>query len=199
MLDCWIKMGWKNTTEEPPIPLKYCPIWSGCARHNRKNAQKCFNRLKSENERVTGDCTYINWMFVTVLHEYLCMTKLCPTWWHVCSHLNKNNIKGCYNRLRICKHNTTKFLCRFITIVETWAHFNTCETKQHSKQWTTKGEQTPAKAKLNANNCFGKVMATAFFWTHLEKFLLTTLKKEKQLVVNIMQIYCSISVRKLKN
>ncbi|QQP51126.1 Uncharacterized protein FKW44_012372, partial [Caligus rogercresseyi] len=51
-----------------------------------------------------------------------------------------------------------EFFRRFVTVDETWIHYNTPETKQQSKQWVLKGESAPKKAKvgLSAN----KVMAT---------------------------------------
>ena len=42
--------------------------------------------------------------------------------------------------------NPREFLHRYITVDETWIHFHTPETKEHSKQWTTPGESAPKKA-----------------------------------------------------
>ncbi|GBP20516.1 Histone-lysine N-methyltransferase SETMAR [Eumeta japonica] len=55
----------------------------------------------------------------------------------------------------------TNFLRRFVTVDETWIHHNTPETKEQSKQWVSRGERGPKKAKqsLSAN----KVMATVFW------------------------------------
>ncbi|GBP75472.1 Histone-lysine N-methyltransferase SETMAR [Eumeta japonica] len=57
--------------------------------------------------------------------------------------------------------NSDEFLRRFVTVDETWIHHNTPETKEQSKQWVSRGERGPKKAKqsLSAN----KVMATVFW------------------------------------
>ncbi|GBP19909.1 Histone-lysine N-methyltransferase SETMAR [Eumeta japonica] len=57
--------------------------------------------------------------------------------------------------------NPDEFFRRFVTVDETWIHHNTPETKEQSKQWVSRGERGPKKAKqsLSAN----KVMATVFW------------------------------------
>ncbi|GBP33922.1 Histone-lysine N-methyltransferase SETMAR [Eumeta japonica] len=57
--------------------------------------------------------------------------------------------------------NPDEFLRCFVTVDETWIHHNTPETKEQSKQWVSRGERGPKKAKqsLSAN----KVMATVFW------------------------------------
>ncbi|GBP00756.1 Histone-lysine N-methyltransferase SETMAR [Eumeta japonica] len=57
--------------------------------------------------------------------------------------------------------NPDEFSRRFVTMDETWIHHNTPETKEQSKQWVSRGERGPKKAKqsLSAN----KVMATVFW------------------------------------
>ncbi|XP_055375401.1 uncharacterized protein LOC129608102 [Condylostylus longicornis] len=54
----------------------------------------------------------------------------------------------------------TKFLRRFITMDEKWVHHYTLETKQQSKQWTSRGEPASKKAKTTLSA--GKVMASVF-------------------------------------
>jgi len=39
------------------------------------------------------------------------------------------------------------FLCRLITVDETYIHYFTFETKEQSKQWIAKGEPVPKKVK----------------------------------------------------
>ncbi|GBM23466.1 hypothetical protein AVEN_181581-1 [Araneus ventricosus] len=57
--------------------------------------------------------------------------------------------------------NPDEFLCRYITVDETWIHYYTPETKEQSKQWVFKGDPSPKKAKtLKSTN---KVMATVFW------------------------------------
>ncbi|QQP51330.1 Mariner transposase [Caligus rogercresseyi] len=85
---------------------------------------------------------------VSILKDHLAMKKLSARW---------------VPRLLTIDHkrNRDEFFCRFVTVDETWIHYNTPETKQQSKQWVLKGESAPKKAKvgLSAN----KVMATVFW------------------------------------
>ncbi|GBP32815.1 Histone-lysine N-methyltransferase SETMAR [Eumeta japonica] len=85
-----------------------------------------------------------------ILHEYLDMRKLSARWVPRLLTLD-------HKRNRV----TTSILRRFVTMDETWIHHNTPETKEQSKQWVSRGERGPKKAKqsLSAN----KVMATVFW------------------------------------
>ncbi|GBP84565.1 Histone-lysine N-methyltransferase SETMAR [Eumeta japonica] len=98
-----------------------------------------------------------------ILHEYLDMRKLSARWVprlltldHKCNRVTTS--KEC---LAMFRRNPDKFLRRFVTVNETWIHHNTPETKEQSKQWVSRGERGPKKAKqsLSAN----KVMATVFW------------------------------------
>jgi len=64
------------------------------------------------------------------------------------------------DNLKYFNRNSKEFKRLFITLDETWINHYTPETKQQSKQFTSKGEPAPKKAKviLFAN----KVMATVF-------------------------------------
>lgn len=62
--------------------------------------------------------------------------------------------------LVVFSRNKAKFLCRFITMNETWVHHFTPEMKKQSKQWTERGESAPKKAKTVPSA--DKVMASVF-------------------------------------
>ena len=51
--------------------------------------------------------------------------------------------------LEMFQRNPDEFLCRFITVDETWIHYFTPETKEQSKQWTSRGEPALKKTKTN--------------------------------------------------
>jgi hypothetical protein len=57
--------------------------------------------------------------------------------------------------------NKTDFVCRFITMDETWIHHYTPEPKQQSKQWTEAGCSAPKKTRSVPSS--GKVMASVFW------------------------------------
>src|ERR1700755_1274779 len=63
--------------------------------------------------------------------------------------------------LTLFKRNPKEFLRRFVTVDETWIHWYTPETKEQSKQWTSRGERAPKKAKTVVSA--GKGMSTAFW------------------------------------
>lgn len=100
-----------------------------------------------------------------ILHEYLGMRKLAARWVpRLLSDGNKHDrVTTSKECLEMFKRNPKDFLRRFVTVDETWIHYNTPETKEQSKQWTSPGELNPRKAKvrLSAN----KVMATVFWNT----------------------------------
>ncbi|GBP09164.1 Histone-lysine N-methyltransferase SETMAR [Eumeta japonica] len=73
----------------------------------------------------------------------------------------RNRVTTSKECLAMFSRNPDEFLRRFVTVDETWIHHNTPETKEQSKQWVSRGERGPKKAKqsLSAN----KVMATVFW------------------------------------
>ncbi|KAG5338238.1 SETMR methyltransferase, partial [Acromyrmex charruanus] len=84
---------------------------------------------------------------ISILHEQLDIKKLSARW---------------------MPH---EFLCRFITVNETWIHYFTPETKEQSKQWTSPSE--PALKKAKTVKSAGKVMAEEKFITR-EQFIVET-------------------------
>ena len=98
----------------------------------------------------------------SVLHEHLCMTKLCARWVPCLPTLYQKQCRkdvsiDCF-AFYMCKNPI--FLRRFITDDEIWDHHNFHETKQQSKQWTMKSKQTPNKAKPIPSA--GKVVVNVF-------------------------------------
>ena len=80
-----------------------------------------------------------------VLIENLKMEKLCARW---VPRLLTTEQKQCYEEcLTTFRLNKAEFLRRFITVDETWVHHFTPGTKQHSKQWSERGESIPKKAQ----------------------------------------------------
>ncbi|GBP83022.1 Histone-lysine N-methyltransferase SETMAR [Eumeta japonica] len=98
-----------------------------------------------------------------ILHEYLDMRKLSARWVPQLLTLDhkRNRVTTSKECLAMFSRNSDEFLRRFVTVDETWIHHNTPETKEQSKQWVSRGERGPKKAKqsLSAN----KVMATVFW------------------------------------
>ena len=72
-----------------------------------------------------------------ILHEILGMRKLLARWVpRLLTPDNKRNRETISQQcLTLFKRNPKEFLCRFMTVNETWIHWYTPETKQQSKQW----------------------------------------------------------------
>ncbi|GBP84034.1 Histone-lysine N-methyltransferase SETMAR [Eumeta japonica] len=126
-----------------------------------------------------------------ILHEYLDMRKPSARWVPRLLTLDhkRNRVTTSKECLAMFSRNPDEFLHRFVTVDETWIHHNTPETKEQSKQWVSRGERGPKKAKhsLSAN----KVMATVF-GMHAVSFALITSRKVKQSPVNIIQSFGQI-------
>lgn len=100
---------------------------------------------------------------VSILNDHLGMRKLSARWVPRLLTIDhkRNRVTISQECLALFNRNMNEFLRRFVTVDETWIHHNTPETKQQSKQWISRGESAPKKAKvgLSAN----KVMATVFW------------------------------------
>ncbi|XP_055383346.1 histone-lysine N-methyltransferase SETMAR-like [Condylostylus longicornis] len=97
-----------------------------------------------------------------ILTENLDMKKLCARWVRrlltIDHKQNREDIS--MNCLAMFTKNKTDFLRRFITMDETWVYHYTPETKEQSKQCTSRGEPAPKKAKTTISA--EKVMASVF-------------------------------------
>jgi len=98
-----------------------------------------------------------------ILHEELDMKKLCARWVprlltadQKCTRMKISD--QCLERFN---KNKTDFVCRFITMAETWINQYTPESKQQSKQWTEAGCSVPKKTRSVPSP--GKVMASVFW------------------------------------
>ena len=99
----------------------------------------------------------------SIIHEKLGMKKISARWVpRLLSAENKRNrVRAATAALELYLSNPGEFLRRYITVDETWIHYYTPETKEQSKQWISKGERAPKKAKTVCS--VDKVMATVFW------------------------------------
>jgi histone-lysine N-methyltransferase SETMAR len=98
-----------------------------------------------------------------MLPENLDMRKLCARWVPRLLTMEQKQRREDVSVECLAKFHSNKaeFLRRFITMVETWVHHFTPETKEQSKQWTEREESAPKKAKTVSSA--GKVMASVFW------------------------------------
>ena len=93
----------------------------------------------------------------TILHEHLSMRKMCSKW--MLDLLTVNQNQQCVDdsehclQLFQCKK---RFLCKYVTMVETWIHHFTPESNQQSAEWTAAGESHPKRPKTQT--LAGKVL-----------------------------------------
>ncbi|XP_011165249.1 histone-lysine N-methyltransferase SETMAR-like [Solenopsis invicta] len=113
-----------------------------------------------------------------ILHQHLDISKLSARCVPRLLTLDqkRNRVKCCKDGLQLFRKNTQNFKRRFVTVDETWIHYYTPETKEQSKQWGTKEESAPKKAKIVPSA--GKIMATVF-WDSQGIILIDYLEKSK--------------------
>ena len=91
------------------------------------------------------------------------MRKLCARWVPrlLTADQKRTWMKISAQCLERFNKNKTDFMCRFITVGETWIHHYTREFKQQSKQWTEAGCSAPKKTRSVPS--VGRVMASVFW------------------------------------
>jgi len=97
-----------------------------------------------------------------ILHEELDMKKLCTKWvpWLLTANQKCTRVKISEQCLEHFNENKTDFVCRFLTMGETWIHHYTPESKQQSKEWTEACCSVPKKTSSIPSA--GKVMYQCF-------------------------------------
>jgi len=114
-----------------------------------------------------------------ILHEELDMKKIYARW--VPRLLTADQKCTCMKVPEQClehfNKNKTDFVCRFISMDETWIHHYKPECKQQSKQWTEAGCSVPKKTRSVPSA--GKVMASVF-WDAEGNLFIDYLEKGKQ-------------------
>jgi hypothetical protein len=114
-----------------------------------------------------------------ILHEELHMKKIYARW--VPCLLTADQKCTCMKVPEQClehfNKNKTDFVCRFISMDETWIHHYSPESKQQSKEWTEAGCSVPKKTRSVPSA--GKVMASVF-WDAEGILFIDYLEKGKQ-------------------
>ena len=113
----------------------------------------------------------------TILHKHLSMRKLCSKWvlclLTVDQKQHVDNTECC---LQLFQHNKKEFLCKYMTIDETWIHHFTPESNQQSAEWTAAGKNCPKWPKMQTPA--GKVLAS-IFWNAQGILFINYLKKQR--------------------
>jgi histone-lysine N-methyltransferase SETMAR len=126
-----------------------------------------------------------------ILHGELDMKKLCALW---VPHLltadqKRTRMKTSEQCLERFNKNETDFVCRFITMDETWIHHYTPKSKQQSKQWTEAGCSAPKKTRSVPSA--GNGMASVF-WDAEGILFIDYLEMSKTIT---REYYCNLLTR----
>jgi hypothetical protein len=113
-----------------------------------------------------------------ILHEELDMKKLCTRWVPrlLKQDQKRTRVKTSEQCLECFNENKTDFLCRLITMGETWIHHYTPESKQQSKQSTEAGCSAPKKTRSIPSA--GKVIVSEY-WDAVGVLCIDYLEKGK--------------------
>ena len=105
------------------------------------------------------------------------MTKVAARWVArlLTAKMKEERIRSCKTLLEFVKDNHNRFT-RLVTLDETWLYQYDPEMKCQSKQWKTREEPTPKKAKVSRSAV--KVMLTVF-WGMEGVIMLDYLPKNK--------------------
>ena len=99
----------------------------------------------------------------TILHEYLSMRKLCSKWvLHLLTVKQKQQwVKNSEHCLQLFQCNKKEFLCKYVTMDETWIHHFTPESNRQSAECSAAGESHPNWPKTQTSA--GKFLASVFW------------------------------------
>ncbi len=99
----------------------------------------------------------------TALTEQLEMLKVCARWVprQLTGEHRKNRLASALQFLTQYNEQGNDLIERIVTGDEIWVHFWTPETKEQSRVWKTKAEETPKKFKHVPST--GKVLLTTFW------------------------------------
>ena len=65
-------------------------------------------------------------------------------------YANFKHVNDSEQCLQLFQHNKKEFLCKYVTMAETWIHHFTPESNQQSVEWTAAGENRQKKPKMQA-------------------------------------------------
>ena len=131
-------------------------------KHKKKTTQTCFGQLWIEVawdsrgvEDIRRQCLHhFAWTFVNEKTVF----KVDATFAQSIKNINMLTIQSVVCN---CFNTTKEFLCKYVTMDETWIHHFTVESNRQSAEWTAAGESYPKQPKTQTSA--GKVLATVFW------------------------------------
>ena len=117
--------------------------------------------------RELAEAVHISYGLVyNILHEKLEARKLCSRWVPCSLTIDQKRIRVTTSKrnLDMFRNKSSEFLCRYVTMDETWIHHYTPESREEAKEWVLPGGSAPKRSKTQQSA--GKVMASVFWDAH---------------------------------
>jgi len=114
--------------------------------------------------RYAAECLHLSYGTTHhVITDVLVYSKVCARWVPQILTLENKQVHLTTSRDNLCQYSIdpAKFLHRYVTMDETWAHHFDPETKQQSKQW--KNVASPPAVKFRKIASADKVLASVFW------------------------------------
>lgn len=165
-----------------------------CTEENIQRVQDMIQRDRRVNIRYVGDCLKLSYGTTHhVITDVLGYNKVCARWVPrmLTPEIKQVRLTTSRDNLDLYRADQAKFLRRYVTMDETWAHHFDPKTKLQSKEWKHVTSPTPVKFRKIASA--GKVMASVF-WDSEGVLMIDYLERGKTVTGN----YYAELIRKLR-
>lgn len=165
-----------------------------CTNENVQFVQDLIQKDRRVNIRNVADCLKLSYGTTHhIITDILGYNKVCARWVpRMLTHENKQvRLTTSRENLDLFREDQAKFLRRYVTMDETWAHHFDPETKLQSMEWKHVDSPTPVKFRKIASA--GKVMASVF-WDSEGILMIDYLERGK----TITGVYYAQLIRKLR-
>lgn len=181
----------RQSTEDEHRPGR--PVET-CTEENIQSVQDLIKTDRRLSIRYVADCLKLSCGTTHhIITDVLGYSKVCARW--VPRMLTPENkrlrLTTSRDNLDLYKADQEKFLRRYVTMDETWAHHFDPETKLQSKEWKHVSSPTPVKFRKVASA--GKVMASVF-WDSEGVLMIDYLEKGK----TVTGVYYAQLIRNLR-
>lgn len=165
-----------------------------CTEENIQRVQDMIQKDRRVNIRYVVDCLKLSYGTTHhIITDVLGYNKVCARWVPrmLTPEIKQVRLTTSRDNLDLYRTDQAKFLRRYVTMDETWAHHFDPKTKLQSKEWKHVTSPTPVKFRKIASA--GKVMASVF-WDSEGVLMIDYLERGK----TVTGIYYAELIRKLR-